>query len=112
MSWWNLFKPKEENFAKPFCVPLSILAAWTWGNVKAQNVRIAVTNLKPGEDHSQAEALIDGFWTPLTEQWDAQKGFMKIIPSKRHFSKEPYRYVLLGDWIKEQFRWTYQGDGL
>lgn len=114
MGWLcDIFKNKPKpDFAQPFCVPNSIYCAWTWGNVKAQNVRIAVQNIKPGVDHSQAEAFIDGKWFPLTEQWDAQAGFMKIIPWERHFPQEPYRYVELSDWIKEQFKWTYQGGDL
>jgi hypothetical protein len=82
------------------------LAAWTWGVKTGNPVRIAVTHIKPGVDHSQAEAFVDGEWTPLTEIWNGEA--MVIKPYKRHFDKEPYRYVALRTWIDEQFRYVNQ----
>lgn len=64
MSWFtNLFKspPAEE----PHCVPLSIMCAWTWGVKRHEQVRIAITRVENGNDHAQAEAMIDGEWVPL-----------------------------------------------
>jgi hypothetical protein len=98
----------QAIFARPYCVPNSIYNAWTWGAEKKDPVRIAVQNIKPGIDHAQAEAQIQGKWTPLTELWDQQAGYMKIIPFARHFPQEPYRYVPLKQWIDENIIWTNQ----
>lgn len=87
--------------ARPSCVPLSIQAAWTWGMTHKHPVRIAAQHISPGIDHAQAEALIDGKWIPLT-----QVGISTIIPHKRHFPVEPYRYMSLDEFIREQIRFT------
>ena len=88
------------------CVPNSILSAWTWGAMKKQPVRIAISKIGEGVDHSQAQALIDGKWTPLTEQWKPDVGRMEIVPWTPHFAVEPYRYSSLDDWIAEQIPFT------
>ena len=82
------------------CVPTSIVSAWTMAQ-SGYKVRIAVRNVKPGVDHSQAEALIDGEWVPLTTGWDANRGLI-IKTWVAHFDVEPYRYVSLDKWVKEQ----------
>lgn len=96
------------NELATYCVPNSILCAWTWGALKHDQVRIAVTRVSEGTDHSQAEALIDGTWTPLTELWNQEKGRMEIVPWTRHFPVEPYRYLTLREWIDEQIQYTNQ----
>ena len=92
---------------QPHCVINAIYCAWTWGTFKQDKVRIAVTKIDPRTDHSQAQALIDGKWTPLTEQWTGDH--MEIVPWTRHYPQEPYRYLYLKDWIAEQLRYANQG---
>lgn len=92
--------------AQTYCVPNAISAAWTWGAIKGDPVRIAVTKLSPTVDHAQAEALIGGLWTPLSEFWTGT--YVEIRPWKRHFPKAPYRYPALKEWIDEQIRYTNQ----
>ena len=105
----NMFQTKDVGKelagAKTYCVPNSILSAWTWGAKNKTPVRIAVQKIEEGKDHSQAEALINDKWTPLTEVWN-QKGYMEIMPHKRHYDVEPYRYLDLKDWIDEQIQYT------
>jgi len=105
MSWLSdIFKKKER--VQTFCVPNSILCAWTWGVKKGDKVRIAITHIEPGLDHSQAEALIYGKWTPLTEIWSGSA--MEIQPYKRHYDIAPYRYATLKDWIDENYKYVNQ----
>lgn len=99
---------QQANYARPYCVPNSIYAAWTWGAEKRDPVRVAIQNLEPGIDHAQAEAKIKGKWTPLTEIWDSYLGSMKIVPWDRHFPPEPYRYPTLREFISENYKWTHQ----
>jgi hypothetical protein len=94
----NLFKSKG---VQPHCVINAILCAWTWGTFKGVEVRIAVSQISPGLDHSQAQALINGKWTPLTELW--KRDHLEVVPYKSHYPDiEPYRYLTLKDWIEEQ----------
>lgn len=93
--------------AQTYCVPNSILCAWTWGAKTGDKVGISVTKISEGVDHSQAFAIIDGVQIPLTEVWDP-KGFIKIIPYKLHYDIKPYRYLTLREWIDEQFKYTNQ----
>lgn len=86
--------------ATGWCVPSSIFCAWVWHFKRHDEVRIAITNLSEGVDHSQAEALINDTWTPLTEIWDGTS--MAVIPYHRHFNIEPYKCLTLKDWIDEQ----------
>ncbi len=89
--------------AQTNCVWNSVLCAATWGQMKGNEVRIAVTSISTGLDHAQAQALIKGVWTPLTERWTGQ--FIEIIPFKSHYpDKEPYRYLTLRQWIDEQLK--------
>ena len=84
---------------QPHCVPISILSAWT-AEHHGYPARIAISNVRPGVDHAQAEALIDGRWTPLTVQWDTRKGVM-VTTWTRHFG-EPYRTPGLDEFIEQQ----------
>ena len=78
MSWLtDIFKPKPKG-PRPHCVINAILCAWTWGTFEKDKVRIAVQSIEPGVDHSQAEALIGGKWTPLTEIWNGKH--MEVRP--------------------------------
>jgi hypothetical protein len=101
MGWFT----RTSKGPQTYCVPNAILCAWTWGALRKDEVRIAVTSISTGLDHSQAEALIDSKWTPLTEVWTGQ--FMEIQPWTRHYpDKEPYRYLSLKEWIDEQIQFT------
>jgi hypothetical protein len=97
--------PVRQN-PQPHCVVNSILCAWTWGTFQKDEVRIAVSSIAPGLDHAQAEAKIRGVWTPLTERWAGDH--LEIVPWRRHFDKEPYRYVTLKEWISEQIQFANQ----
>lgn len=81
-----------------WCVPESIYCAWVAG--KDYPVRIAVSNIRKGVDHAQAEALIENVWVPLTPKWSGSK--IIVERHERHFDVEPYRYLSLQDWIDEQ----------
>uniref|UniRef100_A0A6M3K7W3 Uncharacterized protein n=1 Tax=viral metagenome TaxID=1070528 RepID=A0A6M3K7W3_9ZZZZ len=65
-------------------------------------MRISITKIEEGVDHAQAEALIDGEWTPLTEIWDGTS--MAVIPYQRHLpdAPEPYGYPTLEEFFREQ----------
>lgn len=93
-------KVKEPTVFQPHCVPISILSAWTAEN-KGHDTRIAISNLGPGLDHAQAEALIDGKWTPLTVSWDAKLGIM-VTTWGKHFDAEPYKYWDLDSFVADQ----------
>ena len=88
---------------QPGCVPLSILNAWTAGQ-NGHQVRIAVTRIEEGLDHSQAQALIGGKWVPLTERWTGHN--LLVGASGLHFQGEPYRYLTLRAWMNEQLRFV------
>jgi hypothetical protein len=85
---------------QPNCVPLSIMNAWTWEQQRGEEVRIAVTHIKPGIDHAQAQAKIKGMWTFLTELWTGRH--LEVVPAHNHFPVMPYRYMGLDEWIQEQ----------
>ena len=83
-----------------WCVPSSMFTATTWAMKTGNPVRIAIQNLEKGKDHSQAEAMINGKWTPLTEYWNGES--MAVQPYQRHYPIEPYRYLGLSEWMAEQ----------
>ena len=68
--------------------------------IKNGPVRMAVSKLDPQTDHVQAEGLIDGVWTPLTESWDDKS--ILVETWTRHFPVEPYRYLTLKEFFDEQ----------
>lgn len=86
-----------------WCVPSSIFCATTF-HIKGHKVRMAIQKIDPNTDHVQAEALIDGEWTPLTEIWDGTS--MAAITYQRHFpdAPEPYRYPGLEEFFMEQYK--------
>jgi hypothetical protein len=86
-----------------WCVPSAIFCATAWMIKQRQQVRISITKIDENTDHSQAEALVDGTWTPLTEIWDGTS--MAVIPYQRHFpdAPEPYRYPTLEEFFQEQY---------
>ena len=75
MSWFKNLregKPLFGNATEPikvktWCVPSAIFCATAWLIKARQPVRIIAQHIEPGIDHVQAEALIYGTWTPLTE---------------------------------------------
>lgn len=88
-----------------WCVPSAIFCGIAWRIKSGMPVRIAIYKIDANTDHAQAEALNpdNGEWTPLTEIWDGQS--MAVIPYRRHFPEiEPYRYLSMEDWIKEQWK--------
>ena len=104
MGFWDFLKPKPPMEALCFCVPQSICAAWSWTIKYRQEVRIAVQSLTETTDHSQAQGLIDGTWTPLVMFWTAQGPVVR--PGKRHFNIEPYEYYTLEEWVDCQIGYT------
>jgi hypothetical protein len=74
------------------CVENSIICARAWYTQTGNPVRIAVTKVDPVNDidHAQAQARMNGIWTPLTEIWHPQEGKMEVVPWKPHFEIEPY----------------------
>lgn len=81
------------------CVSNSIVNAEEWIAKTGRPVKIAVFNVSPGIDHSQALGLDeDGYWKFLTRHHS--DGVLRKW--QRHFDIEPYRYLELNDWIKEQ----------
>ena|SRR3990170_2107719 len=84
------------------CVPESIFCAWVWRLRTKDEVRIAVSNIGVGMDHAQAESAPEGIWTPMTTIHDPRIGLMVSRWWPRHFPVEPYRYLTLDEWIKEQ----------
>ena len=83
------------------CVSESIFCAWTWRIKQGDEVRIAVSHIDKVTDHAQAEALLEGVWTPLTTVHDTSIGLM-VSRWTRHFTVEPYRYLKLDEWVAEQ----------
>lgn len=81
LSWYGC---KETHETGSWCVPESIYCAWVAG--KDYPVRIAVQHIKPGVDHCQADAKIDGVWTPLTPKWGGTG--IKVVKYRRHFDTE------------------------
>ena len=81
------------------------MSAWTWGQ-KGYKTRIAIQHLDEQTDHAQAQAEIEGVWTPLTPAWDAQAGRIAVTEHGKHFPVEPYRYLGLEEWIQEQLQYT------
>ncbi len=84
-----------------WCVPSAIFCALAWLIKERVPTRIAVQKLSSSEDHAQAEALINGEWTPLTEIWDGIS--MAVVPYRRHYPHiAPYRTPTLREFIDEQ----------
>ena len=81
------------------CVSESIINAEEWIATTGRPAKIAVFNVSKGRDHSQALGLdSDGYWKFLTRHHS--DGVLRRW--QRHFDSEPYRYLELNDWIKEQ----------
>lgn len=92
---------RSDLKAQTWCVPNSILCAWTFGGKHHVPVRIAISNIARGTDHAQAQALIDGKWEYLTELWSGE--YMYVTPWTSHYPEiEPYRTPSLRDFIAEQ----------
>jgi len=100
MNWFC--KKKEEIKLATWCVPSAIFCATVFAIKQKCEVRIAVFNLRPGVDHVQAQALIDGKWVYLTEYWNGQSMAVKTYGKNHPDAKEPYRYVGLLDFLEEQ----------
>jgi hypothetical protein len=103
MGFFDWFRKKPEPKALSYCVPESIYSAWLWGVRHKAPVRIAVSEIREGVDHAQAQALIEGSWRFLTPKWDHGAGRIKVVPWESHFPTiKPYRYLTLREWIDEQ----------
>ena len=79
-----------------YCVPESIMSAWTYEIRTGLPTRIAISNIEPGIDHAQAQGWTGKEWIWLTTDHGATKEWVN------HFGKEPYRYLTLDEFIKEQ----------
>ena len=105
MGWViDLFKPKPELESNIYCVPQAVCCAWAFQVKYRQECRIAVQHITKHSDHCQAQALIDGEWKPLVMRW-TDKGPV-AYPGQRHFDVEPYRYLSLREWVKDQIKYT------
>ena len=110
MSWFKnwkagrpLFGGSEPIKVKTWCVPSAIFCATAWLIKQRQPVRIIAQHIEPGIDHVQAEALIDGAWTPLTEM--PEPDGMVVQTWTRHYPDiEPYRIMTLGEFFNEQYQ--------
>lgn len=81
------------------CVSESIINAEEWQTSTGRPAKIAVFKVSPNVDHSQALGLDeDGYWKFLTRH-HSDGVLRKWV---RHFNSEPYRYLNLQEWIKEQ----------
>jgi len=101
-SWFRR-TPKPDLKALSYCVPEAVYSAWLWGVRTGDPVRVAVSKVREGTDHAQAQARIDGSWRYLTPKWDYEAGRIKVVPWKSHFPNvQPYRYLTLREWIDEQ----------
>lgn len=79
------------------------MCAWT-AKLKGNDVRIAISKVDKGKniDHAQAEVKIGGKWIPLTNLWNDKIG-QTVETWTRHYPDiEPYRYVPLNDFVREQ----------
>jgi len=93
-SWGGLMDVRSRNN----CVSESIINAEEWQSRYGHAV-IAISNIRQGVDHAQAlgrDSIGDYKWLTrhhsdgILRRWD------------RHFDVEPYRYVEIEDFIKEQ----------
>ncbi len=107
MSVWQkiraFFNPPRPLGFPMTCVPHSLMCAWVFGQ-NGYRTRIAVQNISKGVDHAQAEALVDGTWTPLTLL--IVEGVPTVTVYRRHFPQEPYRYLTLREWVDEQISYA------
>ena len=96
-----LFKHDE---AKPMCVENSVFAALTYRMEKKLPVRIVISRFteKPGRDHAQAQAMINGEWrwlhvTPYStvSEWD-EEAFGPDYGIKEH-----YKFLTLKELMAE-----------
>lgn len=103
---WDLIRnrPVIEEQVKYGCVPESIRNAEKWAKIYNQPVRIAIQKIdqKNDVDHAQAEAWDGNKWIPLTAHHNEKGGLMDVQPWSRHFDVEPYRYVDIETFKKEQ----------
>ena len=104
MGFWDWFKTPPKIEAPIYCVPAAIAAAWAWQVGQKTEARMAVTHIRQGVDHVQAQGLVDGEWKPLVIV-NTDKGLV-TRPGKAHFPVEPYRYVSLEEWVDDQIEYT------
>ena len=104
MSFWDWFKEPKKIEAPIYCVPAAIAAAWAWQVGQKTESRMAVTNIRKGVDHVQAQGLVDGEWQYLVIV-NTAGGLMARV-GKPHFDIEPYRYVGLEEWVDDQIEYA------
>jgi len=92
--------PIQLQKARSLCVAEATFAAWTWRVKKGDPVRIVVVKVRPGVDHSQAQALVNKKWTYLVTGWDSSGLFVSI--GEPSFNSIPYRVATLREWTSEQ----------
>lgn len=101
----------EQN---SWCVPSALHDAFVWRG-RGYPVRIVIQKIKkdPDTDHSQAEALIEGTWTPLTSHRHTPDGRKIVETWQRHYPDiEPYRIIALDTFNQEQMRINVLKEGL
>lgn len=109
---WMFKGAREERFT-PNCVPSSIMCAWA-ARMEGRNARIAISKIDQEKDidHAQAEyEKSPGNWVPLTNDWDKEKGQICREWTRHYPDKEPYRFVPLDDFVKEQLGVVNGGNG-
>jgi len=55
-------------------------------------IRIEVSELSPGRNHVQVQALCEGEWVYLTVDWESQRGQI-VKRFRRHFTEQEARHV-------------------
>ena len=78
------------------CVPEAIYSAWVWEARTGMPSRIALTLHSPGMGHAQAQGWDGKQWVYLTTDHSETR------VDRSHYGHEPYRYVSLDEWIREQ----------
>lgn len=92
----------EPFSTEGYCVPEAIYSAWVYEAKTGLPARIAVSHIKPGIDHAQAQGFNGKEWFFLTTDHGPTREY------KSHFPEfEPYRYLALDAWVKEQTQYRH-----
>ncbi len=93
-------KPPYAPWKKGNCVTDSIYGAQRVAWERGVPTRIAITKLSqvPDIDHAQPQAFLNGKWEWLTTHHNTGE----TLKWTQHFPGEPYRYVPVEEFMKEQ----------
>jgi len=87
-----------------WCVPSSIFCATAFVIKTNCPTRIAIFRIKPGLDHAQAQAFIDGEWKYISEYWNGECMAVKVsgknCPDTQNI--EPYIYYTVTGFLEQQ----------